>query len=219
MAATTTSALHRPPAPLRLRPGLVQVLDALAAIVAVGLVWALPDRAYRSLLGEDGPIEWLQVAALAVVLVALVRRGLDPAGAAWRRALLLGLAAVTFVVIGEEIAWATRLFDVSVGAVQARNVQNEVTLHNLGGIEGLEKSFLGIAVVGLAVGAWVARKAPGLAVWFVGPALYAVVRVVNEHPITYRFAKLSEVLELVLYAGLARVAAGYARSGRVRTPA
>ena len=207
MAATTTSALHRPLG-LRLRPGVAELLDAVAAVALVGLVWALPATTYRSLLGEDGPVEWLQVAALTFVLVALVRRALDPSGTAWlRRALLVGLAAVTFVVIGEEIAWGTRLFDVGVEAVQSRNVQHEVTLHNLGGIEGLEKSFVGIAALGLAVGAWVARRAPGLAVWFVGPALYAVVRVANEHPISYRFAKLSEVLELLLYAGLARVAA------------
>jgi len=202
MAATTT--LHRPFG-LRLRPGAAQVLDALVAVAVVAMVWALSDRAYEALLTEDGPVEWLQVAALGVVFVALVRTALRTSPA-WRRALTIGLAAVTFVVIGEEIAWGTRLLDLSVDAVQARNVQNEVTLHNLGGIQGLEKSFLGIAVVGLAVGAWVARRAPGLAVWFVGPALYGVVRVFHDQPITYRFAKLSEVLELLLYVGLARVA-------------
>jgi hypothetical protein len=192
----------------RARPlpwGARQVLDAVAAVGFVAAVWALPGRLYDGLVGEDGPLEWLQVLALGVGLVVLVRSGLR-AGQLVPRLVLFGLAAVVFVVIGEEIAWGTRLFDVAVSAVQSRNVQGEVTLHNLGGMRGLEKSFLGIAFIGLAFAGWVVRRSPGLAVWFAGPAAYAMVRVLHDGVIDYRFAKLSELVELLLYAGLARVA-------------
>lgn len=170
-------------------------------------IWFAPDRVFSALVTEDGPLEWLQVAALVVVLVVLVRGArrvtTRPARAAW----VLGALAV-FGGIGEEIAWGTRLFDVSVPAIQEANTQNEVTIHNLGGIRGLSKSFAVLAGIGVVGAVGVVRRRPGLAVWFAGPALYCAVRVLHDGPITPRFAKLSEVFELLLYVAMARVAVG-----------
>jgi hypothetical protein len=90
-------------------------------------------------------------------------------------------------------------------------VQGDLTLHNLGGMRGLSKTFAAVSLLGV-VGAvaclvWRPGRARlGLSVWFGLPAVYAAMRVLDNDPITSRFAKLSEVLELVLYVALARVA-------------
>lgn len=194
----------RPLHPLR-RP-LGHLADAAVAPLFVWWVWSFPDRTYTRWVVEDGVLEWLQVGALAVVLAACVvvarrRRSLVCAGA----------AAVLVVALGEELAWGSRLFSVVVPAVQGRNVQGDLTIHNIGGLRGLSKTFGALAVVGVAGGLAVVRRRPGLAVWFWLPALYCLVRIVDNDPITSRFAKLSEILEFVLYAGMARAAVLWAR--------
>ena len=193
-------------------------LDALAAIVFVWWLWELPDRAVARWVVEDGYLEWLQVGALAIVLVVCV------AQARRRRSLAWALAAVVMVVaIGEEVAWGSRLFALAVPAVQGRNVQGDLTIHNIGGLRGLSKTFGALALVGVAGALAVVRRRPGFAVWFAMPALYAFVRVVDNDPITSRFAKLSEILEFVLYAAMVRLAVGVAMrskqsSGEIGAP-
>lgn len=183
-----------------------EVIDALVAVAFTWAVWALPDREFTRWVTEDGILEWLQVAALAVVLAVGVVQ------AKRRRSLVWGAAAVVMIVaVGEELAWGSRLFSLAVPAVQGRNVQGDLTIHNIGGLRGLSKTFAALAVVGFAGAVAVVRRRPGLAVWFVLPALYAFVRVVDDDPITSRFAKLSEILEFVLYAALVRVVVTWAR--------
>jgi hypothetical protein len=180
------------------------VLEAALAVLAVTALWRLPDRHYTWFVTEDGALEWLQVAALAVVLVVAVRQ--LPATRRWSVPFVVwgAVAAVMVVAIGEELAWGTRLFRLTLPSIQQANVQGDVTLHNLGGMRGLSKTFGAIALVGLAGAVAVVRRRPGLAVWFALPAIYAAVRVLDNTPITSRFAKLSEILELVLYVALAR---------------
>ena len=173
--------------------------EALGVLAFVAVVWALPDSSYTAMVVEDGILEWLQVGALIAVLVACVVRVRRSGSLVW-----VAAAAVVFVAVGEEMAWGSRLFSLFVPAVQGRNVQGDLTLHNIGGMRGLSKTFAALAVVGLAGGLAVVRRLPGLAVWFWLPALYCVVRVVDNDPITSRFAKLSEVLEFVLYVALLR---------------
>ena len=178
------------------------VLDALAAVAFVWWVWSMDDWDYTRWVVEDGVLEWLQAAALVVVLVVCVVQARRARSLAWAAA-----ALVVFVAVGEELAWGSRLFSVFVPAVQGRNVQGDLTLHNIGGLRGLSKTFGALALVGLAGGvAAVVRRRPGLAVWFWMPAAYCLVRVLDNDPITSRFAKLSEVLELVLYLALVRAA-------------
>ena len=190
-------------------------LDALAAMAFVWFVWSMDDWDYTRWVVEDGILEWLQAAALVVVLVVCVVRARRGRSLVWAAA-----ALVVFVAVGEELAWGSRLFSVFVPAVQGRNVQGDLTLHNIGGLRGLSKTFAALALVGFAGGLAVVRRRPGLAVWFWLPAAFCVVRVVDNDPITSRFAKLSEVLELVLYVALVRVAviaAGGWSRGRPRT--
>ena len=178
-------------------------VDAALGLGVVAGVWLAPDWLYTAFVTEDGPLEWLQVVTLVAVLAVLARGALQ---ARTRRGAvgLAAAAAVAFVAIGEELAWGSRLFGVAVASVQAANVQHDLTLHNIGGLRGLHYSYLAIAAGGVVGAVAVLRSRPGLALWFLGPAVYAAVRVLDNDPITSRFAKLSEVLELVLYVAVAR---------------
>jgi hypothetical protein len=187
-----------------------EVLDALVALAFVWWIWRQPDWLYTRWVVEDGRLEWLQVGALVVVLAACVVAAARARGRRWL--VWAGAAIVMLVAVGEELAWGSRLLSLSVDAVQSSNVQGDLTLHNLGGLRGLSKTFAAVSLLGL-VGAlgclawrWRGRPRVGLAVWFGLPAVYAAMRVLDNDPITSRFAKLSEVLELVLYVALARVA-------------
>lgn len=183
------------------RPSVRQVVDALVAVAFVWAIWALPDRLFTWFVTEDGLLEWLQVVALAVVLVVSVRRARLDRSLVWA-----GAAAVMIAAIGEEMAWGSRLIHLAIPSVQDANVQGDLTIHNIGGMRGLSKTFGALALIGFAGAFAVVRRRPGLAVWFALPAAYAFVRVVDNDPITSRFAKLSEILELVLYVAMARVA-------------
>lgn len=195
----------RPPHPLR-RP-LGHLVDAAVAPLFAWWVWSLPDRTYTQWVVEDGVLEWLQVWALAAVLAVCIVVARRERSVVWA-----GAAVVMIVALGEELAWGSRLFSLVVPAVQGRNVQGDLTLHNIGGLRGLSKTFAALAVIGLAGGVDVVRRRPGLAVWFWLPAAYCLLRIVDDGPITSRFAKVSEILELVLYAAMARVAVAWAAS-------
>ena len=164
-------------------------------------VWSFDDRLYTRWVVEDGVLEWLQVGALLAVLAVCVVQARRSRSLVWA-----GAAAVLFVAVGEELAWGSRVFSLFVPAVQGRNVQGDLTLHNIGGLRGLSKTFGALALVGVVGGLAVVRRRPGLVAWFWMPALYCLVRVADNDPITSRFAKLSEVLELVLYVALVRAA-------------
>jgi hypothetical protein len=189
-----------------LRRPLGHLVDAAVAPLFVWWVWSFSDRTYTRWVVEDGVLEWLQVAALAAVLAVCVIVARRERSLVWA-----GAAVVMFVALGEELAWGSRLFSVVVPAVQGRNVQGDLTIHNIGGLRGLSKTFGALALIGFAGGLAVVRRRPGLAVWFWLPALYCLVRVVDNDPITSRFAKLSEILEFVLYAAMVRAAVLWAR--------
>ena len=175
----------------------LRALDAVIPLAGAWAVYRAPDAVHTALVTEDGVLEWLQVAALVVVVWILLVRGVR------RRSIAAAAgAAVAFFVAGEEMAWGTRLFDVSASTIQQANRQGEVTLHNLHG--GLTASFIAVAVAGIIGGLWIVRRRPTLAVWFAAPAVYAAGRIAYTGVITPRAAKVSEVLELVLYLAVAR---------------
>ena len=123
---------------LRTSAGWLAGLAALVllAVASRGSLW------FKVLIGEDGVYEWVQVicwGATAVLAARASRRSADRR----RRVALTAVALAAAVVVGEGLAWGTRLFDVQVEGVQAVNRQNEVTLDNLG--FGLEASFLAMA--------------------------------------------------------------------------
>ena len=175
----------------------------MVPLAAAWAVYRAPDRLHTQLVTEDGVLEWLQVAVLVVAAIALLARAFR-ATERLNRLALLGFAGMATFVGGEEMAWGSRLFDVGAAAIEGANRQGDLTLHNLHG--GLTSSFIAVAIAGAAGGIYVARRRPALACWFLAPAVYGLGRVAYTGVITPRAAKTSEVLELVLYLAIARLA-------------
>ncbi|MBM3660834.1 MAG: hypothetical protein FJW95_15225 [Actinobacteria bacterium] len=197
----STRALARRRAQLGLELALpVALLGAVVASRGTGH--------FRLLVGEDGILEWAQVGALTVAAGALLAGALGTNGRT--RLAFFGCCAAVLVIIGEEIAWGTRLLGTGVGFVEANNEQGDTTLHNLTG--ALDMSFLGLAATALALGVLVAaRWAPfrdvslGVVWWLAIPAMYALFRFVAGD-VPYHVAKVSEAAELAFALALARLA-------------
>lgn len=130
---------------------------------------------YRSILREDGPVEWAQFALFAIGAAAAA----GVAARLWQvsqklHAFLFALAAVVLVFIaGEEISWGQRLFGFSTPEdLSAINKQDEVNLHNIG--ETL--SIINFAM--MLISAWGAIAWLGYRWLRSGPALGNVQRLV-----------------------------------------
>jgi hypothetical protein len=112
------------------------------AVYLVGSVHLLrlDESIANSLVGEDGPFEWLGAMSLLVgsVLVVLALRRLRARGRAGRLKTLsyIALALMLFVAAGEEISWGQRVLGIETPeAVREVNAQGETNLHNLYGDE------------------------------------------------------------------------------------
>ena len=181
--------------------GDVRWLGALVFLFLLA-VGARGTPAFRVLVGEDGIFEWVQAVCLGGAAV-LALRGARGAGPGRRRLVLAAVGLGAVVVVGEELAWGTRLLNLSVESVQSVNHQQEATLHNVG--FGLEASFLGMAAVSTVLAAWqVARRNFELACWFAVPAVYGAVRLLAGAG-TYEAAKVSEVAELAFAVAAVRL--------------
>lgn len=192
----------------RMRVALVAA-DIAFPIVLLLSVWLIRDSdRYRQVVGEDGLLEWLQAAAFALTAWALISAAIRSSGR-YRAALVFcGIAMVG--VLGEELAWGTRLTGTSVEFVESRNLQGDSTLHNLGG--GLETSFVGIVIVAGALALLVAsrwdlvRDVPlTVVLWLIAPAAYAAYRL-SAGSVPYTTAKMSEVVEFLFAVAVARIA-------------
>ncbi len=183
----------------------VSVVDVAAPIAIVCLPWAVRGTgAFDWLVSEDAVLESAQVAACALAAMWFLRAA-RPLDRTIRSATWLGAAALMVFVIGEEVAWGTRLIDRGITAIELVNDQGDTTLHNIGA--GLDVSFAGLALASGAAVAWIALGAgsrPSLAVWFVLPLAYGLSRLFVDAD--YDYAKLSEAFELCFAIGAARLA-------------
>jgi hypothetical protein len=203
--AHPVAAGHRVESGWRLAAWLV----ALALVFLPAVVLRDSPRRFRFLVGEDGLYEWLQVTGMAAT-AGYALRGVRRAGSQRRRVILAGVAIAALFVIGEELAWGTRILDVRVEGLQALNHQDDVTLHNVG--LGLEASFLAMAAVSSALAGWqAARGNLALACWFAVPALYGGLRIVSGVP-SYQLAKMSEVAELAFAVAAVRLVRSLVRT-------
>lgn len=105
---------------------LLRGVDAALPLAAAWFVYRVPDPLHTWLVTEDGFLEWLQVAALVLTTAVLLVRA-----SRTRSFSALAGAAVAFFVVGEELAWGSRLLDLAGTAIQEANRQGELTLHNL----------------------------------------------------------------------------------------
>lgn len=199
----------------RLAIGLLAV-SILAMPVAVAVSVA-NESLFERLTDEDGVVEWLQVAALAIAVgayVVLTRRHWH----AGRRltAILSALVAIgAVVIIGEEISWGQRILGWTTPAgLDAINDQGETTIHNIRYFATpsrvLQLTAAGYGLLGplLAMLPGVPRRLtrsfflPPLALtgFFVGPFVYWLYRIAVEQ--SAPIFRLSEITELSGYAAL-----------------
>jgi hypothetical protein len=134
--ARASLIVERDSAEWRLPAWLAYILIGTAVALAVVPVLLLPLRdAYRALLIEDGPVEWLQFACLVVIVPTYfwLARHLRSRGQTWLAVLYL-LAGIGVVFIaGEEISWGQRIIGwATPESIAAINKQEETNIHNVG---------------------------------------------------------------------------------------
>ena len=121
--------------PIKMATQILLVLVPLA-----GLTFFIEEELYRTLIREDGWIEYLTAMLLLItclLLVAKVAAIGNTRGRIWLVANIL-LALGLFFGFGEELSWGQRIFDVqSNDFFREYNAQGETNLHNLmiGGIK------------------------------------------------------------------------------------
>jgi hypothetical protein len=136
MAARVLMSLKRDNAEWRLSGRLAYLLIGAAVALAVVPVLLLPLRdAYRSLLVEDGPVEWLQFACLVLIAPTYLwlARDLRHRRQTWLAGLYLVAAIGVVFIAGEEISWGQRIIGwATPESIAAINKQDETNIHNVG---------------------------------------------------------------------------------------
>lgn len=145
-------------------PGEIQILYRQEATVGVALLGlALTIGGYATLLAlqdpdgyyhfiqEDGPVEYSSaifwaIGAMALVIFSL--RQIRGATANRYQAIAMFLLIAFFIVSsGEEISWGQRIFALETPELlKSVNVQNEITLHNIGSISVFSNAFFLLTV-------------------------------------------------------------------------
>jgi hypothetical protein len=118
----------------------------------------LDKELYRFVLKEDGPVEWSQFACFLVACAAaagIAARRLA-AGHRVQGLVFLSVAAATFVLAGEEIAWGQRILGLTTPEVWRRiNEQQEITIHNVGDVlDFLNVAMLAVGFFGFLMSVW-----------------------------------------------------------------
>jgi hypothetical protein len=165
-AASAWELPHRTVAAIVLVPFAIMLAGGISALLGKGV--------YKSVTGEDGLAETLQVTCyalsflLAVGMVGRLGRGGCRGIACLYALLALGLC----FLVGEELSWGQRIFGwTTPESLEAINKQGETTLHNL---DGLGYAFKWAQ---LLVGAYGAILPMLLPWWIDGPAAWARARV------------------------------------------
>ena len=183
----------------------VYAVFALTCALALGTLHGDRRLLFR-ITREDGPIEWMTVAALLTLAVVVVRHLWSlpkEALPAWVRAAFFALIGLAFFAAGEEISWGQRIFGFSTGETMHNlNLQHETNLHNL--IPGA--LFNGIIVFSLGIGfvliptIWRRRSADPPA-WLPSPevSLLMLDTILINH---YRFSSLPEQIGIVVIVAL-----------------
>jgi hypothetical protein len=124
------------------------------------VLWAIHQPAYMLIAREDSILEWLQFSCFLIASIVgfqvgrrLLKRGELPLGLFF---LAFGLAFL--FVAGEEITWGQRILGLETPAdIAARNVQDEINIHNLSGIRALFQAGMILLALYGAIAPWVAR--------------------------------------------------------------
>ena len=133
--------------------------------VASGIFWAplfaaaalvlarLDKRVYRFFLGEDGVVEWAQVACFVIAGVFAIGITVlrHRAGQKLQAGIYAIVAITALVAAGEEIGWGQRILGLETPEEWSRiNHQHELTLHNVGDVlDVLNPFMMAIGLIGV----------------------------------------------------------------------
>jgi hypothetical protein len=204
----------------RERRVLVLAPWVVMASCALILPWPFGRRVLYRAVSENRPVEVLTFtcalgAAVEAVRVALANR--RTRGPGWVSAFFLLFAIGMTFIGGEEVAWGQQIVGFRTpAAVAAVNLQGELTLHNLGFMQGhndlLRVSFGVCGLIGVALGRTRALRPVGAPVallsWFAVIVLVGLVDTAMDLSRMTRRGwefghRLSEVVELfIAFAGL-----------------
>jgi len=157
-------------------------LVATAALCAVPPVYGalgsegqwLVRRALDVVMGEDGPVEWAQVACFASGSVAagLTAKRLLANGLKGQAGLFAFVALGLFLVVGEEISWGQRILGLITPAwLTDINDQDELNAHNIAGVRKfLSYPRMILATGGVLGGLALRRRGRRLSPLFLVPA-------------------------------------------------
>lgn len=124
------------------------LLVTLVATLGLYVVYlaSLDKHAYRILIEEDGIIEYgssffWAISAIALIFCVVKNKLSQAIHNFWPLPYLL-LIAFFIICGGEEISWGQRIFDLDTPEIlKSVNVQNEITLHNIGSISVFSNAF------------------------------------------------------------------------------
>ena len=168
---------------------IIRVLPVIG-IVGFSIIVAIPftRRGAYWLVAENRPVEMLTFfAALAAAAqgIRLIRahwRGRSPR---WTIAFFFVFTLGLLLVAGEEIAWGQQFFRFQTPEPIARlNQQGELTLHNLGPMQGRNDFLRSAFGIGGLVGLWLGRR-------------YAMLRPITPPTILFNWFALIVVVGLV----------------------
>ena len=192
-------------------------LSALTAVALVVIPWALlvfvgtllAVSATRSLgtslLMENGPVElatflaFLTGGVMGLILAHQARgRPQGPLIARWYR-----IWAILFLVAAmEEISWGQWIFGFKPpAAIQAVNMQKELNLHNLPGVEELDEYLvLGAGLAGLVGVRWSGKNRLGLGVpAILASSFLAITVTTGLDLLTYQFSIQKRFDEILVW--------------------
>lgn len=132
--------------------GIFLIVITICIGLYVSILSVIDINAYSLLIQEDGIIEY--ASSIFWFLAAALTASYFIKNKPQESRALLHFAPrfflITFFIIcgGEEISWGQRIFDLETPeALKAVNVQNEITLHNIGSISVFSNAFFAFAGV------------------------------------------------------------------------
>lgn len=210
---------------LGLRDSLIIAVVPIIIMLGMIAIVPVPDL-FVWITAENSVMEWLQFLLILISSLIFVRLslGLFQSRQAMIGALYLAMALGTFFVAGEEIAWGQHIFGWSTPeALEAVNVQQETTLHNISSAHAIFVYAVMLAglsgtVMALLGSVWWNKRQQSVLSRLLFPPLCLAPAFFM--PFGYRFSRLflgidtlfpdlifhitkfSEVTELCLYFGL-----------------
>lgn len=132
--------------------GLFFIVTATLAGVYIVVFSIWDTQSYLALIKEDGLVEYASVLfwllAAVILLYQIVRSSRKELTCGYQRLFYILILLFFVFAAGEEISWGQRIFDLKTPEFLKKiNVQNELTVHNIGSISIFSNAFFLLTVV------------------------------------------------------------------------